>query len=293
MNQIPADLLEFMETLRPPKGVNPADLLITYNDLMNGNPPPVGTVHDEVLLREVAGWRLTADVIVPNSGGPHPVLVYFHGGGWTMGSPKTHLRLGREFAAAGYLTVNVDYRRAPKHRFPAAFDDCLFATQWAVENAAHYGGDTQRLALGGDSAGGNLAGGVLAECSQNGGPDIKAGVLLYGVFDYHKTMGTLGGGRPDQQFYLAEEEYETLREDHRVSPLFACSKFPPCYITVGTKDPLLSESQDLAKALTAAGVEHELHIVEGAPHAFFQLPPLAAYAEGYRRAKAFLDKYVK
>ena len=101
-------------------------------------------------------------------------------------------------------------------------------------------------------------------------------MLLYGVFDYHKTMGTLGGGRPNQQFYLAEDEYETLREDHRVDPFFACSKFPPCYIAVGTKDPLLSESQDLAKALTAAGVEHDLHILEGAPHAFFQLPPLAA-----------------
>jgi acetyl esterase len=74
-----------------------------------------------------------------------------------MGSPKTHLRVGREFAAGGYLTINVDYRRAPKHRFPAAFDDCYFATQWAVENAARYGGDSGRLAVGGDSAGGNLA----------------------------------------------------------------------------------------------------------------------------------------
>ena len=292
MSQIPADLLAFMETLSPPKGVNPADLLIKYNDLMNGNPPPVGAVHDDVVLREVAGWKVTADILVPEGEGPHPVLVYFHGGGWTMGSPKTHLRLGREFAAAGYVTVNVDYRRAPKHRFPAAFDDCLFATQWVVENAAQYGGDAQRLAVGGDSAGGNLAGAVLAECSQNGGPQIKAGVLLYGVFDYHKALAALGTSRPNQQFYLPVEEYEALKEDYRVSPLYACTKFPPCYVTVGTKDPLLSESQDLAKALTAAGVEHDLHILEGAPHAFFQLPPLAAYAQGYGRAKAFLDTHV-
>lgn len=292
MSQIPADLLTFMETLSPPKGVNPADLLIKYNDLMNGNPPPVGAVHDDVLLREVAGWKVTADIIVPEGKGPHPVLVYFHGGGWTMGSPKTHLRLGREFAAAGYLTVNVDYRRAPKHRFPAAFDDCVFATQWAVENAAQYGGDAQRLAVGGDSAGGNLAAAVLAECSQNGGLPIKAGVLLYGVFEYHKALAGLGTSRPNQQFYLPVEEYEALKEDPRVSPLYACTKFPPCYITVGTKDPLLAESQELAKALTAAGVEHDLHILAGAPHAFFQLPPLPAYAEGYRRAKAFLDTHV-
>lgn len=210
-----------------------------------------------------------------------------------MGSPKTHLRLGREFAAAGYLTVNVDYRRAPKHRFPAAFDDCLFATQWAVENAAEYGGDAQRLAVGGDSAGGNLAGAVLAECGQNHGPAIKAGLLLYGVFDYHTALAALGTTHPKQQFYLEVEEYEALREDHRVSPLYACDTFPPCYLAVGTKDPLLAESQALAKKLSAAGVEHDLHILDGAPHAFFQLPPLPAYAEGYSRASAFLDKHVK
>ena len=293
MTQIPDDLLAFMETLKPPKGVNPADLLIKYNDLMNGNPPPVGAVHDEVLLRQVAGWRLSADISVPTGPGPHPVLVYFHGGGWTMGSPKTHLRLGREFAAAGYLTVNVDYRRAPKHRFPAAFDDCLFATQWAVEHAAEYGGDAQRLAVGGDSAGANLAGGVLAECSRKRGPAIKAGLLLYGVFDYHAALAGLGTPHAKQQLYLAVEDYEALREDHRVSPLYACDGFPPCYIAVGTKDPLLAESHALAERLSAAGVKHELHILDGAPHAFFQLPPLPAYAEGYRRAGAFLDTHVR
>ena len=257
----PKDMEFFMERVpeqshggatgfKPPKGVNPADLLIKYNDLMNGNPPPVGAVHDDVLLRQVAGWRLSADISVPTGPGPHPVLVYFHGGGWTMGSPKTHLRLGREFAAAGYLTVNVDYRRAPKHRFPAAFDDCLFATQWAVEHAAEYGGDAQRLAVGGDSAGANLAGGVLAECSRKRGPAIKAGLLLYGVFDYHAALAGLGTPHAKQQLYLPVEDYEALREDHRVSPLYACDGFPPCYIAVGTKDPLLAESHALAEKLS-------------------------------------------
>jgi acetyl esterase/lipase len=293
MSQIPADLLEFMETLRVPKGVNPADMLIRYDSLMNGNPPPVGAVHDGVLLRETTGWRLTADIAVPFGEGPHPVLVYFHGGGWTMGSPKTHLRVGREFAAAGYLTINLDYRRAPKHRFPAAFDDCVFATRWAVENAARYGGDAKRLAVGGDSAGGNLAAAVLAECSQKSGPKISAAVLLYGVFDYHKAISTLGTTGPSTQFYLPEDQYEALRGDYRVSPFYACTKFPPCYLSVGTKDPLLPESLELAKALKAAGIEHDLHVIEGAPHGFFQLTPLPAYAEGYRRATALLDKHLK
>jgi len=293
MSQIPPDLLEFMETLRPPQGVNPADLLTKYDELMNGNPPPVAATHDKVLLREASGWQLTADISVPFGNGPHPVLVYFHGGGWTMGSPKTHLRVGREFAAAGYLTINVDYRRAPKHRFPAAFDDCVFATQWAAENAARYGGDPKRLAVGGDSAGGNLAAAVLAECSQKGTPKISAGVLLYGVFDYHKAMSVLGSDEPTKQFYLPNDQYESLRNDHRISPISTCTKFPPCYIGVGTKDPIYPESPALAKALAAAGIEHDLHVIEGAPHAFFQLPPLPAYAEGYKRAIAFLDRHLK
>ena len=113
------------------------------------------------------------------------------------------------------------------------------------------------------------------------------------MFDYHTALAALGTTHPKQQFYLEVEEYEALREDHRVSPLYACDTFPPCYLAVGTKDPLLAESQALAKKLSAAGVEHDLHILDGAPHAFFQLPPLPAYAEGYSRGSAFLDKHVK
>lgn len=293
MSHIPADLLEFMETLRVPRGVNPAEMLQRYDGLMNGNPPPVGAVYEDVLLREVAGWRLTADIAVPFGEGPHPVLVYFHGGGWTMGSPKTHRRVAREFAAAGYLTVNVDYRRAPKHRFPAAFDDCVFATQWAAQYASRYGGDPQRLAVGGDSAGGNLAAAVLAHYGQQGGLQLRAGVLIYGVFDYHKAIGALGMTGPDTQFYLPVDAYEALRGDYRVSPLHACATFPPCYIGVGTKDPLLPESCALAAALQAAGIAHDLHVIEGAPHGFFQLPPLPAYGEGYQRATTFLQRYLQ
>jgi acetyl esterase len=210
-----------------------------------------------------------------------------------MGSPKTHLRVGREFAAAGYLTINVDYRRAPKHRFPAAFDDCVFATQWAVENVTRYGGDPWRLAVGGDSAGGNLAAAVLAEYGQKGEPKIKAGVLIYGVFDYHKAISALGTTGPDTQFYLPADQYEALRGDYRVSPFYACTKFPPCYLGVGTKDPLFPESLALAEALKAAGIGYDSHVIEGAPHGFFQLTPLPAYAEGYKRATAFLGRHLK
>lgn len=296
MSAIPDDLRQFMETLKAPPGVRPVELLARYNDLMNGDPPAVGAFHDAVLLRKIAGWRLNADIAVPEGDGPFPVLVYFHGGGWTMGSPKTHLRLGREYAHAGFLVLNVDYRRAPKHRFPAAFDDCLFATQWAQRHAAEYGGDPARLAVGGDSAGGNLAAAVLAAWDPQAGPRPRAGLLLYGVYDYHQGIadGALGnllnGADPGSQLYLPPDQYQALRDDPRVNPLRAAASFPPCYIGVGGKDPLLPQSLALAEALRAAEIEHDLHVAEGAPHSFFQLPPLPECAEGLERSRAFLAR---
>jgi acetyl esterase len=119
------------------------------------------------------------------------------------------------------------------------------------------------------------------------------GVLIYGVFDYHKALSALGTTGPSTQLYLPEDQYEALRGDHRVSPLASCGKFPPCYIGVGTKDPLFPESVELARRMKELGVDHDLHVIEGAPHGFFQLTPLPAYAEGYRRALAFMDKYLK
>ena len=118
-------------------------------------------------------------------------------------------------------------------------------------------------------------------------------MLLYGVFDYHKAISALGTTGPSTQFYLPEDQYETLRGDHRVSPLSLHAKFPPCYIGVGTKDPILQESLELAKRMKEAGIDHALHVLEGAPHGFFQLTPLPAYAEGYKRALAFMDRYLK
>ncbi|MGH9889646.1 MAG: alpha/beta hydrolase, partial [bacterium] len=114
--------------------------------LLNADPPKVGAIHEDVLIREIGGARVTADVLGPERGGPHPVLVYLHGGGWVAGSPRTHRKLGLRFAEAGYLVVNVDYRLSPEAPFPGPFDDCVFAVRWAAENAGRFGGDASRLA---------------------------------------------------------------------------------------------------------------------------------------------------
>ncbi len=92
---------------------------------LNAKPPEIGAYHPDVELRP----GLRADICVPKGAGPHPTLVYLHGGGWVSGTSKTHTKLCMEFAAAGYLTVNVDYRLAPEHPFPAGLDDCVFAVE--------------------------------------------------------------------------------------------------------------------------------------------------------------------
>ncbi len=109
-------------------------------------------------VRDVEAAGVPVRVYTPNGKGPFGILVWFHGGGWVIGSVADSDVTARELAdGAGVVVVSVDYRLAPEHRFPAAVDDCLAATEWVLANAAELGGDPSRVAVGGDSAGGNLA----------------------------------------------------------------------------------------------------------------------------------------
>ncbi len=151
----------------------------TFAPMLNSDPPEIGAFHEAVQLRP----GLTADVAVPKGNGPHPVVVYLHGGGWVGGSTKTHRKLGMQFAEAGYLTINVDYRLAPEHPFPAGLEDCLYAVKWTGENAKRWNGDVSRLAVGGDSAGGNLTAATLTSLAAEkyaGPAKPKAALLIYG-----------------------------------------------------------------------------------------------------------------
>jgi len=157
-----------------------------FAPLMNADLPEVGAFHEAVHVRE----GVTADVIVPQGKGPHPVLVYLHGGGWVCGSAKSHRKLGYRFAEAGYLVFNVNYRLAPEHPFPTPFEDCLAAIRWAHREAARYGGDGARLAVGGDSAGANLSAAVAAALADDQ-ERPRATLLLYGVFDFGMLRNAL------------------------------------------------------------------------------------------------------
>lgn len=281
------------------------EMLDGFAPLLNVDPPKVGAVHENVLLREIGGARVTADVLVPDRAGPHPVLVYLHGGGWVAGSSKTHRKLALRFAEAGNLVVNVDYRLAPEAPFPAPFEDCVFAVRWAAENAARFGGDARRLAIGGDSAGGNLSAAVAAYLADDpSSPAIRAALLIYGAFDFDR----LANARPDASMgdpelarkltlamvegYLGANPDAARLRDPRVSPVHAAAKLPPSFLVVGTADPLLEHQRALVAGLERAGVPHENVVLEGMPHGFVQYEFLPPAVDTIRRMTAFLAQHL-
>jgi acetyl esterase len=259
---------------------------------LNAVPPEIGAFHENVELRP----GLAADISVPKGVGPFPVLVYLHGGGWVAGSPKSHQKLGMQFAENGYLTINLDYRLAPEHPFPAGFDDCVFASSWAVENARRWNGDGTRLAIGGDSAGGNLAAATLTKFAGENGPvKFKAGLLIYGLYDVPAVLGRERDGMGLDMMaraYLAND-YSTLQNDPRVSPIKAVTAgMPPLYILCGDDDALLPESHAMAQACKNAGVLHEVDIVPQMPHGFIQIWMLSAAGAAQTRMYDFMRRHI-
>jgi acetyl esterase len=287
---VPAALLEFQRTLTRPDGADSVvGLLGAFDGYINDGGPEPAAVHRAVPIRELAGWRLTADVYVPTGGGPHPVLLYLHGGAWVMGAPASHRRLAAELCALGLVVAVLDYRRAPKHRFPAAVDDTVHALEWLREHATDFGGDPRRLLVGGDSAGGNLAAAALA----SGSTGVAAALLCYGIFDYHRALprliGVVGDGQ-DGQLYVQPDDLAVLTDDPRLHPERHCADFPPSLVLVGDGDPLVDESRALAAALDVAGVEHAFVELPDAPHGFLQLPTIAAHDAGLEAIDAFLRR---
>ena len=210
-------------------------------------------------------------MIVPAGAGPFPVLVYFHGGAWVAGNPASHRKLTHRFAEGGCLVVSADYRLAPEYPFPAGFDDCVAAVRWAVAHAHEFGGDPARIALGGDSAGANLAAAVAIELAQQRrAPKLLATVLIYGVFDFAEVGGPMFASTL-RDAYLGRKASAALLKDHRVSPIHGAQWLPPTLIIVGGQDPLIDDSRALQHRLDAAGVRHELIIASGMPHGFMQM----------------------
>jgi acetyl esterase len=239
--------------------------------------PEVAT---EVRAVECAEGSRRACVYTPSGSGLHPGLVFFHGGGFALGSIESHDRVCRELASkAGVVVVSVDYRLAPEHPFPAAPDDAIAATRSILANAESFGIVPSAVAVGGDSAGGNLAA-VAAQALRGEARAPAFQLLLYPVCDFTRP------GQSHRYFadgYILtkasmdwfEENYipGQSKTDPRISPFFAkdLSGLPPALVITAGFDPLRDEGRAYGDAMSKAGVEVEQVCAEGSMHGFFNV----------------------
>ncbi len=234
-----------------------------------------------------------------SSGKPAPALVYIFGGGWTLGSIDTSDGICRSLAnAAGCVVVTVGYRLAPEHKFPAAVHDCHHGVRWVAEHAAELGVDPARLAVGGDSAGGNLAAAVTLLAKQQG-PALAAQLLVYPNTRYRADTPSMREGDDPWLFNSRSvdwywKHYLKSPEDGRnplVSPMLAedLSGLPPALVITAEHDPLRDEGEEYAELLRKAGTPVEQTRYQGMVHGFFAMSGvLDAAKQAMAQAAEFL-----
>lgn len=253
------------------------------SELAQGEPPTPETM----LALKIPGPASQIDVLLykPDESYGLPVLIYFHGGGYTIGSLKSHDCVCRTLCMeAQCIVISVDYRLAPEHKYPAAVDDCFTATQWIANNAISLGGDPQRIAVGGDSAGGNLAAVVCIKAREAGGPQLVHQLLIYPgtdmscSFPSHKKFAQ--GYRLTSElidwFYQQYFEPDSDTDSWLASPLNAddLSGLPPAFVLSAGFDPLQDEDKAYADKLDQAGVPVKYSHYEGMLHGFIAMPGL-------------------
>jgi acetyl esterase len=231
-------------------------------------PGPAGPIP----LRAFRPQGTTADEVLP-------ALVYFHGGGWVIGDLDTHDVVCRQFAnGAGCAVLSVDYRLAPEYRFPGAVEDCVAATQWIAAQAKTLAIDPARIAVGGDSAGGNLATVVALAARESGGPALCHQLLIYPATD--QRMGFPSIVNNGEGYLLTKKAMEYFRGhylpkesdwlDWRASPFLANSLagLPPAYVLTAGFDPLVDEGRAYAERLAKEGVATEYQEYPDMVHGF-------------------------
>jgi acetyl esterase len=293
----PAEARQLMRTITLARGGEPARVARVED---RGIPGPAGDVPVRIYWPEVdASAGASAGAVTG-------ALLYLHGGGHVVGDLDTHDKVARNLCVgAGALVVAVDYRMGPEHRFPAAVEDAWAALVWLAGNAAGLGADSERIAVAGDSAGGNLAAVVALMARDAGAPRIRLQVLVYPVADYGLVgdsyerfaegygVLTRKGMEWFRTHYLADPAHA---EDWRASPIRAASfsGVAPALIIVAECDVLHDDGVRLAQAMQAHGVQVEIVRYPGMIHGFFGMVPdvddaVAAQrhaAEALRRALA-------
>ena len=267
--------------LPPNHLVSPAQARLNMKSRPRAAGPEVAKVEDHLIPGP--GVELPVRIYTPAGSGPFPILVWYHGGGWVVGDLDTadptarHLTVG-----ANCLVVSVDYRLAPETKFPGPADDCYAATVWAAQHAGRIQGDPLRLAVGGDSAGGNLAAAVALMARDRGGLALAFQLLVYPVTAYafdtpsyrQNAEGyslTLDGMRWYWEQYL---HGQADASNPYAAPMAAkdLKGLPPALVITAEYDPLCDEGEAYGKRLQAAGVSTTCTRYDGMIHGFFGMP---------------------
>ena len=281
--------------------------------------------HGVDVLRDIAyqpnlGVDGLLDIYLPSSRpGPWPVVFYIHGGGFRMLSKDTHWIMGLNFARHGYMVVSINYRLAPNNPFPAAVQDTCAAWRWFSEHVEQYGGDPTRVAVAGESAGGNLAAALITIMAQRRAEPwaretYDRGIVPRACLPFCGLLQVTDPGRVARRRPLSTLVNGTLHDtsawyldgaDKSVStdladPLLVIERggpfarpLPPFFAPVGTRDPLLDDTRRLQKALDALGVPCEARYYPGAIHAFHAFVWQSNAKRCWRDAYAFLDRSLR
>jgi acetyl esterase len=285
----------FLESGRPPYDtVSPREareLYLQARLVTNPEPPELKSVVQLAIPSPHGAIpaRIYTPLKLRQNDGHAPCLVFFHGGGWVIGDLDSHDVVCRKLAdEAELIVIAVDYRLAPEHKFPAAFDDALTATKWIAAHALELGIDTSRLIVGGDSAGGNLAAVVAIAARDGEGPAIAGQLLIYPVTDLAMTHPS--HSEPETSLLLSHSLIHWFRDqyltsaaeidDWHASPLRTktLTGLPPAYVLTAGADPLRDEGDEYAAKLKQAGVSVTYRTFPGQFHGFFTMGKLLEQA---------------
>jgi acetyl esterase/lipase len=284
LDQIKAEGLPPFEEMSVPQA---REVAAAFKE-MQSEPPPIARTED----RTIAGPRgdIPIRIYTPEGDAPMPIMVYYHGGGWVIGSIDITDRPIRTLAqTTRSIVVSVEYRMAPEDKFPASIDDCFAATVWTAEHAQELGGDPERLVVIGDSAGGNLAAAVALQAREQGGPRVAYQVLIYPVTDFdfdrpsciENADGYLLTRNSMRWFWGHYLNSDADGDDWRASPMRAAdlSNLPPALVVTCEFDPLRDDGQAYAQRLRDAGVPVKEHRFDGMIHGFFWMTALLPHGQ--------------